>query len=767
VFSASAGASSLFRVATGTTNALFVDKAGNVGIGTTAPTEPLVVSRGGSVIKLSPSGSGGGTGITLHHASPGIWEIIHNVDGAGGDLSFVAGTLLSNRVVFKYDTFNNNDVRVGILDNTPDATLEIVRFSTTPLFMISGSAAGDGDIFIVTNAGNVGIGTTSPSALLDVWASSTASALTVRQGGTGNIAQFIDGGTSVLTIADGGNTTLAGHFLPSADLTYDLGSASQRWRNLYVGTTTIGSTITINSNTITGSATTTLLTTGNSNQLVLGTNGNVGIGTTAPSERLVVVGGDGRLELQGIKPGIFFNDDVGGKNRFFGQLDSDKIAAWSDIAGWHFAILDNGNVGIGTTSPASLLEVYSSTANTQLTVSAATATSTNPLIVFRTGASSPSTRFILGVDNNDFQKFKIATSTFGLATSTVLTIDSPGNVGIGTTSPNHLLTVGSFGSATSTYRLGVYGSIRATGSIDPLQSFDIAERFPIDSQCKTNNSCPEVGDLVSVTENQIIQKSSAPYDSKLVGIVTENSAITMGGLDASSSRVVALAGRVYVKVSLENGPITTGDLLTSASATPGVAMRATEPGRVIGVALEPFAGQDSSATSSPKILVFVNPHWSIGSLAAATNTASSPAIGSESKNQGLGILDQFTLAVRNALKKLGLLIENGIAKVQELFAQKVVTKQICVEGDDSETICINKDQLKSLLQGSGSGFSGSSYSGEESPETQLAKVEEPPTASPSDTQASPPPSSESAGGQPEQTPELIPAPTLEPEQAAQ
>ena len=73
---------------------------------------------------------------------------------------------------------------------------------------------------LATLTGNVGIGTSTPSAKLEVYASSTATALTVQQDGTGNIVEFKDGGTAVFTIADGGDVTIAGNVgIGTTDLT--------------------------------------------------------------------------------------------------------------------------------------------------------------------------------------------------------------------------------------------------------------------------------------------------------------------------------------------------------------------------------------------------------------------------------------------------------------------------------------------------------------------------------------------------------------------
>jgi cytoskeletal protein CcmA (bactofilin family) len=68
----------------------------------------------------------------------------------------------------------------------------------------------------------------------------------------------------------------------------------------------------------------------------------------------------------------------------------------------------------------------------------------------------------------------------------------------------------------------------------------------------------------------------------------------VAGTDDGNSVIISLAGRVPVNVSLENGPIQVGDPLTSSS-TPGVAMKATGPGDIIGTALESYDGTEPTS----------------------------------------------------------------------------------------------------------------------------------------------------------------------------
>jgi hypothetical protein len=117
---------------------------------------------------------------------------------------------------------------------------------------------------------------------------------------------------------------------------------------------------------------------------------------------------------------------------------------------------------------------------------------------------------------------------------------------------------------------------------------DLAEVY------STNDSSVNMGDVVSLDPSlqSGVMKSSKAYDSQVLGVISTAPALTIGGdvtVEGVRDVPVALSGRVPVKVSAENGPIQAGDALTSSS-TPGVAMKATKAGSVIGMAMSDFSG---------------------------------------------------------------------------------------------------------------------------------------------------------------------------------
>ena len=91
-------------------------------------------------------------------------------------------------------------------------------------------------------------------------------------------------------------------------------------------------------------------------------SGNVGIGTTSPSELLHVSGG--RLRIDGVNsgntPGIwFYGNGSGGDsgNVFFGRGGASFAGIGFYFSSWKHVFLNNGNVGIGTTTPTQPLDV--------------------------------------------------------------------------------------------------------------------------------------------------------------------------------------------------------------------------------------------------------------------------------------------------------------------------------------------------------------------------------------------------------------------------
>ena len=113
--------------------------------------------------------------------------------------------------------------------------------------------------------------------------------------------------------------------------------------------------------------------------------------------------------------------------------------------------------------------------------------------------------------------------------------------------------------------------------------FDLAE--PIASQ---EPVAPGAVVEIDPERDNEFRMCAAPNSTSVAGVVSTNPGVSLGAWgDASAQPQLALAGRVPVKVSAENGPIHPGDLLVSSS-TPGHAMRAPSaptPGTVVGKAL--------------------------------------------------------------------------------------------------------------------------------------------------------------------------------------
>ena len=169
----------------GGTESMRIDSSGNVGIGTTSPSDILHVSKANGVSIFESTGVSS-VGIRLRTNSTDRWQI--GCPSASADLAIYTGAAATERL--RIDSSGN----VGIGDTTPEAKIT-VKSSTGPVLVAEATNLSqlvlgynntsvnyyDADTHIfrdspdtgnerlrITSGGNVGIGKTNPTAKLSV-----------------------------------------------------------------------------------------------------------------------------------------------------------------------------------------------------------------------------------------------------------------------------------------------------------------------------------------------------------------------------------------------------------------------------------------------------------------------------------------------------------------------------------------------------------------------------------------------------------------------
>ncbi|GAF72024.1 unnamed protein product, partial [marine sediment metagenome] len=196
--------------------------------------------------------------------------------------------------------------------------------------------------------------------------------------------------------------------------------------------------------------------------LFVGNDGKVGIGTTTPGAKLHVYDGAGAGSSPGTSDfitiendisgflniisgtagwgGVLFSDDTRAQGFIYHNHSTNKMhfaATGGDDWDGDMVIDTNGNVGIGTTTPASTLHVFGD---------------------LRVGTTTVPTLFVDGDTGNVGIGTTTPTGIFVVATSTgasLFHVDGSGNVGIGTASPGYPMTfAASTGGKIQLYQAG-------------------------------------------------------------------------------------------------------------------------------------------------------------------------------------------------------------------------------------------------------------------------------------------------------------------------
>ncbi|HXF44135.1 MAG TPA: hypothetical protein VNK70_01590 [Candidatus Paceibacterota bacterium] len=536
-----------------------ITPTGSVGIGTTAPTSTLTVN--GDIAFY---------GGELIFSDAGVNNrdyIIYNDVGWGtsaGTYTFAADTALGaassspTAAISAEDAYFSGNVGIGAA--SPGDKLEVagnIRLTSagnvylrggklqiessdnlgsyyiwnagsggTDKIVFDTSAAGSGQV-VFDNGGNVGIGDTTP----------TEGTLTV--GGTGYFTGTVTVGT------------------PTAD--------SHAATKSYVDSTVGGGGTAGSFNTLTVSGTSTLAT----------TQGNVGIGTTGPVDKLDVVGGSTRLSsylrMRDFDTGNYNGTTEGTTliSRDFttmfwqggvviGQYNNDAVPATYSANGAFLTTgpvalaVSTGNVGIGTTAPGNLLEVNTDTAG-------------KGYLLYDSVSARKIAELYRGSSSNDpgvFELYNAGSVTVrinGEANANSY-FNTGGNVGIATTSPAYALHVYGTGAFSQPLIVGTptQASHAATKSyVDSISSGSTGVWLLSGSNLYASSTSWNVG--VGLTSPAVKFEAAGPIRSSRSGVAGQY--VQLDGGDAASYRITAQS------ILAAEKPLVIQNL--SAEATPG------------------------------------------------------------------------------------------------------------------------------------------------------------------------------------------------------
>lgn len=410
--------------ALGTSDRLVIDGSGNVGIGTATPSSILHLNNGNTTSYPT---------ITVSNGYTGLWDPANVIS----ELSF--------------RTEDNSGIgarQVGMIQMINDMTTQQTTMSGAMAFYVSAFNTAATEKMRISSAGNVGIGTTSPSTKLEIDTDSNTSglrllgaaetteiadiyltaggALKISTANTGGSAAFIDidpndNGFGMILRDSGAGTG------STAYTNFYMNDATTDYLNIVVGAANTGTGLVINADDKVGIGTTTpfgmlsvdapagspsfVIGSSSATHLFVDPSGNIAIGTTTIRGKFHVLGGVGVP----LSNGFSLNPTIGGNRTL--SIDGNKLDVLYSNAGTSASgpsaglLLMTGtaaaNVGVGSTTPVAKLTV--------------TNTGTQPSFIVEDSTGPDSTPFI---------------------------IDDSGNVGIGTSSPSSIFAMAKAFSST-------------------------------------------------------------------------------------------------------------------------------------------------------------------------------------------------------------------------------------------------------------------------------------------------------------------------------
>lgn len=405
-------------------------------------------------------------------------------------------------------------------------------------------------------------------------------------GTSGGNANISIGGTSNVLVVANTSTNFAGNLLPTSNVTYSLGSTTNRWKDLWISNSTIylgETTLTTTGNTLTVSGDPVVTTSGGA----MSVSGNITGANLSVTGNAVVgnVLASGYYWANGVAFGGGGGGTPGGSNTYIQFNDN---GAFNGTAGFTFNKASNAIVAAGNITAGNLIQggnrvALWTTSNT---------TPSNSIQGDQWYVPSSDKRYLYVNDgtSNTWVDQSQTTSFSTLAVTGNTTIGA--NLGVTGNITSGNLTVGTgtitFGTATNAGANGTGNIGSSTGYFNTVfakatsaQYADLAEKYSSDQQY-------EPGTVVVFGGEQEVTLAINANDTAIAGVVSTNPAYIMNaGIQSEYSVEVALTGRVPTKVL---GPVRKGNMMVSAGNGYAQACATPSIGTVIGKAIENFNG---------------------------------------------------------------------------------------------------------------------------------------------------------------------------------
>jgi hypothetical protein len=578
-----------FHVSAAGTEAIVVNASGRVGIGGNPGSYPFTVNTATSSTGMSVTD--GTTHLSTYIGStPRAWF----------------GTEEAARLSFATGGGSNEDL---VIDTTHRIGIGTTAPTTGKLVLTEAASASTVDLMQIVNSGT---GATATSGVDGLQIDYKASGVTANGDNAGIRINATSGAPA------SGKSTLAGISIASlssgninvSENALDIGTG---W-DVGVNITTSAAMTGIKINSPSAAPTTDLVVFGNTSSTGSVTDGinslqvdwytGTNLGTTSFSsgarinvtnQANTTAGQAQALRIVAVGPGTSINSDTVGI-----KID--------DLTGASSGTSNENAIEIGSGWDAGL-----STSNTTA--------ANSPALVIRTGTTTTS-----GTTGSITVRTGNSAATSGDIILDVGTGTTTGKIYIGNTSASETVFKTNIVAPTlSTNGAVAFGSIgvTTTGGRIWVRSNNTTFRFNSVSNAADYSEFiaqvepSEQGDVMVIDPDhpETVRKSQGAYEPNILGVITVHGTGNNNcGADEDCDRTndprwanVGMLGQVEVKVSLENGPIEIGDRLTTSS-TPGVAMKATQAGQIIGRALRAYHGEQIAGTT-PKVMTLVSPSY--------------------------------------------------------------------------------------------------------------------------------------------------------------